>query len=52
MGSLGGWVFTLDDETGVINAVPEPSTYALIALGAALVWMMRRRRSAGVIPGR
>ncbi len=52
LGSLGGWVFTLDDETGVINAVPEPSTYALIALGAALVWMMRRRRSAGVIPGR
>jgi len=30
-----------------IQAVPEPSTYALLALGAGLVWVMQRRRRCG-----
>lgn len=46
LGSLAGWVFTLDSDTGIVEAVPEPSTYALIVLGVALVWWSRRRKFA------
>lgn len=41
------WGIGVNADSLTINVVPEPSTYALMALGAgAVLWAMRRRRVA------
>lgn len=44
LGSLSTWTFTLDSDTGMVNAVPEPSVWMLVVLSVGfLCW---RRRNA------
>jgi hypothetical protein len=44
LGSLADWTFTLDSETGVVEAVPEPSIYLMVAFGVGVAWWIRRRK--------
>jgi hypothetical protein len=37
----------LDMTTGVLTAIPEPSTYAFLALGALVLLVARRRSKRG-----
>lgn len=41
LGSLSSWTFTLDSDTGMVNAVPEPSVWVLVALGVGFLWWRR-----------
>lgn len=42
-----GWVAN-DNVTGVVNPAPEPATFAMFALGAGLLLLMRKRVQAGI----
>ncbi|MEO7933414.1 MAG: autotransporter-associated beta strand repeat-containing protein [Chthoniobacterales bacterium] len=47
-GSDGAANYTFTDANGVlaVTAVPEPGTYAMIGMGAGLLWFVQRRRRA------
>ncbi len=42
--TLGDYTFT--ESTGLLTAVPEPSTIGLVCAGLGGIWMFRRRRTA------
>jgi len=48
--TASGGAFTVDKvgNTLVLNysAIPEPSTYALLGIGAMALWVLRRRRAS------
>jgi hypothetical protein len=46
--TIGETTYTFTETDGILTAVPEPSTYALLALGGVLVFFCRRLRSRSV----
>lgn len=52
-GSIGTWYVTYDDVTATnhvnyFEVIPEPGTFALLAVGAGGLWLSKRRRKTGV----
>jgi hypothetical protein len=52
-GTIGTWYVTYDDVTATnhvnyFEVIPEPGTFALLAVGAGGLWLSKRRRKTGV----